>query len=62
MNVPIEIVCVCLAPIIGLQAWTLNQVVKLKVQVGQLIALYNQTTGSDTDRYEKSVPIRHHKT
>jgi hypothetical protein len=36
MNIPIEIVCVFLTGVVGLQAWTLVEVVRLKTIVAGL--------------------------
>ena len=37
MNIPIEIICVFLTAAVALQAWTLMEMVKLKVKVAAMI-------------------------
>jgi hypothetical protein len=37
MNIPVEIVCIFAGAVIGLQAWSLAELVKLKVKVAAMI-------------------------
>ena len=38
MNIPIQIICIFLTAVVGLQAWTLKEVVTLKAEMAALKA------------------------
>jgi hypothetical protein len=56
VNVPTEIVEAFLVAVLGLQAWTLKEVVKLKVEVARL----NQRLDDTEKKYEADSIVRPH--